>query len=225
MEGIFTPAEILYNNDLTLAERYVLSIYYYYTKNGKYKCCSLTNEEVAKKANISLQRLKEMKPHLKKLGLIKTSGNKVYYLGEQNETKKEYENHTTTSMKIIPEEYENHTRSSMKNTPHNKENKNNKENKENKESKTNFDQALDNLTDYYKTTEKIEYLKSNYGEYINKINSIDDDLSIDSISKNIKNAIIKKFGVEPIQIIDIEKKESTCHSIEEIVDEVSKERI
>ena len=210
-KGIFLYDDILHNEDyhLTISEKIVLSIYKYYTKNGKYKCCSLTNEEVAIKANISRQRLKEIKIHLKKIGLIKTTGIKVYYAG----------------MKILPDRYENTTSTGMKILPHNKENKNNKENKENKESKTNFDQALNNLSDYYKTTEKIEYLKSNYGEYINKINSIDDDLSIDSISKNIKNAIIKKFGVEPIQIIDIEKKESTCHSIEEIVDEVSKERI
>ena len=225
-KGIFLYDDILHNEDyhLTISEKIVLSIYKYYTKNGKYKCCSLTNEEVAIKANISRQRLKEIKIHLKKIGLIKTTGIKVYYAGMKILPDR-YENTTSTGMKILPDRYENTTSTGMKILPHNKENKNNKENKENKESKTNFDQALNNLSDYYKTTEKIEYLKSNYGEYINKINSIDDDLSIDSISKNIKNAIIKKFGVEPIQIIDIEKKESTCHSIEEIVDEVSKERI
>ena len=216
MEGIFIPKQIAVLEELDGNEKMVLSIYKYYTQKGKYHCCTLTNEEIGKEIGRSKRQIIRIKNHLKELGFIRIIGIKVYY----------EECHSCHSKGDILGTEECHSCHSKGDTvvTHNKENKNKKEKKEEKETKNNFDQALNNLSDYYKTTEKIEYLKSNYGEYINKINSIDDDLSIDSISKNIKNAIIKKFGVEPIEVIDIEKKESICHSIEEIVEnEVSKD--
>ena len=47
MEGIFIPNEILKLKDLNITEKVVLSIYKYYTEQGKYKCCSLSKPQIA----------------------------------------------------------------------------------------------------------------------------------------------------------------------------------
>ena len=82
MEGIFIPNEILKLKDINITEKVVLSIYKYYTEQGKYKCCSLSKPQIADELGISVDYVKDIKKHLKELGYIKTDGGiRVIYLG------------------------------------------------------------------------------------------------------------------------------------------------
>ena len=84
MEGIFIPNEILKVKDLNITEKVVLSIYKYYTEQGKYKCCSLSKPQIADELGISVDYVKDIKKHLKELGYIRTDGGiRVIYLGIQ----------------------------------------------------------------------------------------------------------------------------------------------
>ena len=145
-KGLFTPAEILHDKRLNSNEKYLLSVYWYYTINGKQHCCSLTNSDIQDELGISKTSMWRAKQHLIKLGLIRCNGGiKVWYKGFQNETI-ESQNETV-------EEFQNET-TEFQNETHNKENKENKEiNKENKE---NF------LDDWEKQAilEKEEYKKN-----------------------------------------------------------------
>ena len=84
MEGIFIPNEILKLKDINITEKVVLSIYKYYTEQGKYKCCSLSKSQIADELGISVDYVKDIKKHLKELGYIRTDGGiRVIYLGIQ----------------------------------------------------------------------------------------------------------------------------------------------
>ena len=81
---VFIPNEILKLKDLNITEKVVLSIYKYYTEQGKYKCCSLSKPQIADELGISVDYVKDIKKHLKELGYIKTDGGiRVIYLGIQ----------------------------------------------------------------------------------------------------------------------------------------------
>ena len=233
-KGIVLYKDILHNKALNSSEKIVLSIYKYFTKNGRYKCCSMTNEEVSQELEISIVQLKRIKKHLKELGLIKTSGIKVYY----NEG---YQDDTTRGINMIPPQYQDDTSKGIKMIPHNNneesidppykgsiDSNNNKENEssvglieetnldslsnEENKPKTNWDLVLDNLTDYYKTTEKIEYLKTTSNGIIDKINSIPrEEFNAYNTCNVIRDKLIEKFNVEPYEAKDIEKKEPTGH--------------
>lgn len=75
--------EILKMNDLGGTEKIVLGFYRYYTVEGRYKCCCMTNSQIAEYLNISIYNLRKIKAHLKQLGYIRTDGGiKVTYTGE-----------------------------------------------------------------------------------------------------------------------------------------------
>ena len=82
-KGLFIPDEILLNEDLKGMERILLAFYWYYTVNGELHCCIMKNEDVCKRVGISeVRKMQRMKSHLKELGYIRTSGIKVYYIGD-----------------------------------------------------------------------------------------------------------------------------------------------
>ena len=79
---ILIPGEFYKDQNLKGMERDVLALYKYYTENGKYKCCSLNNTQIAEFFNVSTRYLRTVKKHLKELGYISTDGGiKVTYLG------------------------------------------------------------------------------------------------------------------------------------------------
>ena len=73
MDGIFIPDEIKTLKTINLAEKVLLSIYWYYT-NGKLKCCKKTNEDIYNELMVSKNTFHRMKTHLKELGYIRTDG-------------------------------------------------------------------------------------------------------------------------------------------------------
>ena len=225
MEGIFIPNEILKVKDLNITEKVVLSIYKYYTEQGKYKCCSLSKPQIADELGISVDYVKDIKKHLKELGYIRTDGGiRVIYLGVQggditpnNETQGGdiTPNNETQGGDITPGGGGYNTQGGGYNThqvgditpsewgiypPHKKEKKEKKEIKKEKKVMTNFDLLIDKLPSDYKTPERIDYIKDKYEERINKTDLIDG--TIDSWVTNIKIELNQQFPMNYV----IEKK-------------------
>lgn len=222
MEGIFIPNEILKLKDINITEKVVLSIYKYYTEQGKYKCCSLSKPQIADELGISVDYVKDIKKHLKELGYIKTDGGiRVIYLGIQvgditPSDEKQVGDITPTSGgyntqgggynthqvgDITPSEWGIYP-------PHKKEKENKKEIKKEKKVMTNFDLLIDKLPSDYKTPERIDYIKDKYEERINNTDLIDG--TIDSWVTNIK---IELNRVCPIEY-KVEKKKPISNTID-----------
>lgn len=161
MEGVFIPKDILKIDGLTTTEKMVLSVYKYYTENGKYKCCSMTCEQVADELNISVWYINKIKKHLKELGYIRTSGIKVTYLGIKD--------CTIVQSKSVPEYKEDCTivQSESVLEYRHKEEKRKKEIKKEEKMMTNFDLLLSRLPKDYHTPERIDYLKTHYMDKLN----------------------------------------------------------
>ena len=195
MEGIFIPNEILKLKDINITEKVVLSIYKYYTEQGKYKCCSLSKPQIADELGISVDYVKDIKKHLKELGYIRTDGGiRVIYLGVQggditptgggyNTQGGGYNTHQVGD--ITPSEWGVYP-------PHKKEKENKKEIKKEKKVMTNFDLLLDRFSSDYKTPEKIKYIKDKYEKIINSKDLID----IESWFINIRNELNTVYPIE-----------------------------
>ena len=223
MEGIFIPNEILKLKDLNITEKVVLSIYKYYTEQGKYKCCSLSKPQIADELGISVDYVKDIKKHLKELGYIRTDGGiRVIYLGIQggditpsneiqggditptgggyNTQGGGYNTHQVGD--ITPSEWGIYP-------PHKKEKKDKKEiKKEEKRIMTNFDLLLDKLSSDYKTPEKIDYIKDKYEKRINNTDLIDG--TIESWVTNIRNELNRVYPIE----YKVEKKKPISNTID-----------
>ena len=196
MEGIFIPREILEIEDLSSTEKMVLSLYKYYTENGKYKCCSLTKPQIAEELCISPRYMKKIKRHLTELGYIRTSGIKVFYVGIKGDTigttgghqsdqgghYRDPQKDTIVSTKGTPE------------CPHKKEKEEKKELKKEKKGVTNFDLLLEHLPSDYKTPERIDYIKD---KYIDRINEADFNVGgiVDIWITHIKEELNKTFPI------------------------------
>ena len=173
MKGLFIPDEILKKDGLTTTEKMVLSVYKYYTENGKYKCCSMTCEQVADELNISVWYINKIKKHLKELGYIRASGIKVTYLGVKDCT-------IVQSKSVL--EYR-----------HKKEKEIKKEiKKEMSEKKTNLDLLLDKLPEDYKTPETIDFIKTNYLDRINELD-LSDVGKVESYVVSLKSLLLNNF--------------------------------
>ena len=212
MEGIFIPNEILKLKDINITEKVVLSIYKYYTEQGKYKCCSLSKPQIADELGISVDYVKDIKKHLKELGYIKTDdGIRVIYLGIQggditptgggyNTQGGGYNTHQVGD--ITPSEWGIYP-------PHKKETKEQQEiKKEEKRIMTNFDMLINRLPDYYLTEERMNYLKENYKDKINNA-----DMSngmFDCWLINIKNELNRVYPIE----YKVEKKKPISNTID-----------
>lgn len=207
MEGIFIPREILEIEDLSSTEKMVLSLYKYYTENGKYKCCSLTKPQVAEELCISPGYMKKIKRHLTELGYIRTSGIKVFYVGVKGVTIVPTNNEQRDT--IVPTggyhstqggNYRDPQRDTIVPTkgspeyPHKKEKEEKKELKKEKKGVSNFDLLLEHLPSEYKTPERIDYIEDKYKERINDIDLTDG--IIDSWVINIKNELNRTFPID-----------------------------
>ena len=208
---VFIPNEILKLKDINITEKVVLSIYKYYTEQGKYKCCSLSKPQIADELGISVDYVKDIKKHLKELGYIKTDGGiRVIYLGIQggditptgggyNTQGGGYNTHQVGD--ITPSEW-------GIEHPHKKEKKDKKEIKKEKKVMTNFDLLIDKLSSDYKTPERIDYIKDKYEEKINKTDLIDG--TIDSWVTNIKIELNRVYPIE----YKVEKKKPISNTID-----------
>lgn len=205
---VFIPNEILKLKDINITEKVVLSIYKYYTEQGKYKCCSLSKPQIADELGISVDYVKDIKKHLKELGYIRTDGGiRVIYLGIQggditptgggyNTQGGGYNTHQVGD--ITPSEWGIYP-------PHKKEKKDKKEiKKEEKRIMTNFEMLIHRLPDYYLTEERMNYLQENYKD---KINNADmSDGMFDCWLINIKNELNRVYPME-YKVEKVNKKE------------------
>ena len=205
---VFIPNEILKLKDINITEKVVLSIYKYYTEQGKYKCCSLSKPQIADELGISVDYVKDIKKHLKELGYIRTDGGiRVIYLGIKggditptgggyNTQGGGYNTHQVGD--ITPSEWGIYP-------PHKKEKKDKKEiKKEEKRIMTNFELLIHRLPDYYLTEERMNYLKENYKD---KINNADmSDGMFDCWLINIKNELNRVYPME-YKVEKVNKKE------------------
>ena len=220
---VFIPNEIIKLKDINITEKVVLSIYKYYTEQGKYKCCSLSKPQIADELGISVDYVKDIKKHLKELGYIRTDGGiRVIYLGIQGGDITP--NDEIQGGDITPTGGGYNTQGGGYNThqggditpsewgiypPHKKEKKDKKEiKKEEKRIMTNFEMLLDRLSSDYKTPERIDYIKDKYEERINNTDLIDG--TIDSWVTNIKIELNQQFPMNYV----IEKKKPISNTID-----------
>ena len=84
MEFVKTPIEFFKIKELNITDCIVLSVYKYFTEEGYYHCCTLTNEQICDVLNICLKTLADAKRKLTRLGFIERKGIKVRYLGVGN---------------------------------------------------------------------------------------------------------------------------------------------
>lgn len=194
MNGIFIPDEIKTLKTINLAEKVLLSIYWYYT-NGKLKCCKKTNEDIYNELMVSKNTFHRMKTHLKELGYIRTDGGiRVYYLGVENKmTESDPEEQITEEVEPVIDEVEEPTETDIEPVEEEVETEIVKqeitENEEvieediakqvetdivmEKENKSNFDKLVEQLPDEYKHEEMVKYLMSEKSKDIEYINSVD----------------------------------------------------
>ena len=197
MDGIFIPDEIKTLKTINLAEKVLLSIYWYYT-NGKLKCCKKTNEDIYNELMVSKNTFHRMKTHLKELGYIRTDGGiRVYYLGvgnkmtesdQEEQITEEVEEPTETDIEPVDEVDEvDEVEEKVKKTEITENEKVIEEETVKtdivkqvetdivmeKENKSNFDKLVEQLPDEYKHEEMVKYLMSEKSKDIEYINSVD----------------------------------------------------
>ena len=228
MDGIFIPNEIKTLKTINLAEKVLLSIYWYYT-NGKLKCCKKTNEDIYNELMVSKNTFHRMKTHLKELGYIRTDGGiRVYYIGvckdvkdkEMTETEtvdevdevdevEEQVNKTeiTENEKVIKEVDEVEEVEETDNKTDNK--------KDIVMEKSNIERIIDTLGDFYKTPEKLKYFYDKEQEWVDKINQADyTELSISTYASQIKLVINTEFGYPEVAAIPNQKKKEVKSEVE-----------
>lgn len=211
MEGIFIPKEFYKNIELKGLERDILALYKYYTENGTSKCCCLNNSQIAEIFCVSERYLRMVKRHLRELGYIRTDGGiKVYYIGfEVGSTvpiDRKHSSYQTGS--TVPQVGSTVPIKQEAQFLHKKEKKEKKEIKKEKKVMTNFDLLLDKLPSYYKTPERIEFIKDKYEERINNTDLIDGVM--DSWITNIKIELNQQFPMNYV----IEKKKPISNTID-----------
>ena len=231
MDGIFIPDEIKTLKTINLAEKVLLSIYWYYT-NGKLKCCKKTNEDIYNELMVSKNTFHRMKTHLKELGYIRTDGGiRVYYLGVENkmtesdteeQITEEVEEPTETDIEPVEEKVEEKVKKTESTENEEVDEIDNKTNNkiDNKKDivmeKSNVERIIDTLGDFYKTPEKLKYFYDKKQEWVDKINQADyKELSISTCASQIKLVINKKFGYPEVAAIpNTNKKEVKSEEFE-----------
>ena len=232
MDGIFIPDEIKTLKTINLAEKVLLSIYWYYT-NGKLKCCKKTNEDIYNELMVSKNTFHRMKTHLKELGYIRTDGGiRVYYLGVCNDVKDkeitetkpvdEVEEPTETDIEPVEEKVEekvNKTEITENEEVDEIDNKTNNKIDNKKDivmEKSNIERIIDTLGDFYKTPEKLKYFYDKQQEWVDKINQADyKELTVSTYASQIKLVINTEFGYPEVEAIpNTNKKEVKSEEFE-----------
>ena len=209
MDGIFIPDEIKTLKTINLAEKVLLSIYWYYT-NGKLKCCKKTNEDIYNELMVSKNTFHRMKTHLKELGYIRTDGGiRVYYLGVCNDVKDK----EMTETEIVEEKVEekvNKTEITENEEVDEIDNKTNNKIDNKKDivmEKSNIERIIDTLGDFYKTPEKLKYFYDKQQEWVDKINQADyKELTVSTCASQIKLVINTEFGYPEVAAIPNQNK-------------------
>ena len=233
MDGIFIPDEIKTLKTINLAEKVLLSIYWYYT-NGKLKCCKKTNEDIYNELMVSKNTFHRMKTHLNELGYIRTDGGiRVYYLGVENKiTESDTEEQITEEVDETVDEVEEPTETDIEPVEEKVEEKVNKteitENEEvdktnnkidNKKDivmeKSNIERIIDTLGDFYKTPEKLKYFYDKQQEWVDKINQADyKELTVSTYASQIKLVINTEFGYPEVAAIPNQNKKEVKSEVE-----------
>ena len=229
MNGIFIPDEIKTLKTINLAEKVLLSIYWYYT-NGKLKCCKKTNEDIYNELMVSKNTFHRMKTHLKELGYIRTDGGiRVYYIGvcndvkdkEMTETKQVVDEVDEVEEKV--EEKVNETETVKEQVKEVKPDIVKQESTENEEvdeidnktnnkkdivmEKSNIERIIETLGDFYKTPEKLKYFYDKQQEWVDKINQADyKELTVSTYASQIKYVINTEFGYPEVAAIPNQNK-------------------
>lgn len=216
MEGIFIPMELLEINELTNTECMVLAIYRYYTVNGSLHCCTLKNEDICKMVRLKDEsNLRRIKKHLKELGYIRTDGGiRVIYLGTKggllSPPKEDID--VPQGGHISPEGRTYKSKREDIDVPHKEEERKEKRiKKEGKKGMTNLDLILDGLPQEYLTSDRIDYIKNNFIEKINKADFNEGGI-LDTFIKGIKVELSKRYPIE----FNIEKEVPVCNTIDVI---------
>ena len=231
MDGIFIPDEIKTLKTINLAEKVLLSIYWYYT-NGKLKCCKKTNEDIYNELMVSKNTFHRMKTHLKELGYIRTDGGiRVYYLGVCNDVKDkeitetkpvdEVEEPTETDIEPVEEKVEEKVKKTEITENEEVDEIDNKTNNkiDNKKDivmeKSNIERIIDTLGDFYKTPEKLKYFYDKQQEWVDKINQADyKELTVSTYASQIKLVINTEFGYPEVEAIPNQKKKEVKSEVE-----------
>lgn len=75
IKGLWLPVEVMQDENLkNLTNKVVYSVYLYYTKEGNYKACTLTNEQIAGITGIAVRTIQRAKKEMLDLGYITTNG-------------------------------------------------------------------------------------------------------------------------------------------------------
>ena len=213
MDGIFIPNEIKTLKTINLAEKVLLSIYWYYT-NGKLKCCKKTNEDIYSELMVSKNTFHRMKTHLKELGYIRTDGGiRVYYLGVCKDVKDKEMTETETVEEQVNEQVNETVDEQVEEQVNKTEITENEEVIEDivkpdivkqvetdrvmeKENESNFDKLVEQLPDEYKHEEMVKYLMSEKSKDIEYINSVDfSKLNTKMYLTQFKTIISNNFNV------------------------------
>lgn len=206
MKGIFIPNEFLEDANLSFTEAGLLAIYKYYTENGTAKCCTMTNESIYTMLGVSEKTFHRMKKRLKDLDYIKTNGGiAVWYVSEDKRvvkmapqgvvdmTVKGGKDDTplgkNDSLGVVKM-----TAEGGKDDTHNKEKRNKENNKEEKGDETIFDRVISQLSEEYRTPDKIKFLLDNYGERISRINDSSDDCNIELLTTQVKTILFSQYS-------------------------------
>lgn len=81
--------DIIQNDErLNWSEKALLSYYRYWTVKGQLHCCCKTDSCVIEELQIPKKSFYRYKKHLKELGLIEVTEDKIIYIGYQTEVSK-----------------------------------------------------------------------------------------------------------------------------------------
>ena len=232
MDGIFIPDEIKTLKTINLAEKVLLSIYWYYT-NGKLKCCKKTNEDIYNELMVSKNTFHRMKTHLKELGYIRTDGGiRVYYLGvgnkmtesdQEEQITEEVEEPTETDIEQVEEKVEEKV-NKTEITENEKvieqvdEIDNKTDNKTDivmEKSKSNIEKVIESLDPFYQDPEKLKYFYEKCKVWVELINNLNpNEFNYSMAVTGIKSCINKEFGYPEVAAIPNQKKKEVKSEVE-----------
>lgn len=206
MRGIFIPEEILRLKTLNHTEMLVLSIYKYYTEEGRLKCCKLPNEEIYQMLGMGERTFQRVKKHLKGLGYIQSNGGvSVRYSGvngcdngdtQVSKLSSKGDTCDTGSDKTDTRRVTNLSSKGDTCDTHNKEKRKKENKKEEKRVETNFDRVVEylsyNYDTYYSAPDTISLIKETFKKDIYDINNLDyEKCDVIKIASQIRNYIDK----------------------------------
>lgn len=212
-KGIFISSEILELSNLSFAEKGLLSIYKYYTEEGKLGCCTMTNESINEQfLQVHINTFKKFKKHLKELGYISTDGGiRVKYIGVSNNTKKSKntKNGKTTIVKDNNDDKRvKESTTCEEETDYEGQYSNCEEIQgygNGEKTNSNFDKVIENLHPTYKSKEHIKFLEDKYKDMINSIDY--DDFNVEFYTKQATTVLNNQFHIYYNAVVETKKND------------------